>query len=142
MVFDAFVLHPSRAPKWEFSPFVKSKRAIFWEAYNFLRADFVARVKFRPQWAGPSNRSDGSVEESVSLQPVGWNEMLRNLVMIQVEYQPPEEYPGKLEVRPTSQECDMRATVDACRVASSSEFLGRPRRPSEPLRVMQGVTIH
>ncbi|OJT06991.1 hypothetical protein TRAPUB_2192 [Trametes pubescens] len=97
MVFDGFVLHPSRAPKWEFSPFVKSKRAIFWEAYNFLRADFVARVKFRPQWAGPNNGSDGSVEESISLQPVGWEEMVRNLVMIQVEYQPPEEYPGKLE---------------------------------------------
>lgn len=99
MVFDTFVLHPSRAPKWEFSPFVKSKRAIFYKAYNFLRADFVARVKFRPQWVGQSDGSEGSVEESVSLQPVGWQEMMQRIVKIQVEYQPPEVYPGKPEVR-------------------------------------------
>lgn len=128
MVFDAFVLHPSCAPKWEFSPFVKSKRAIFMEAYNFLRADFVARVILKPQWAG--HASDGSVEESVSLQPVGWQEMIQSIVKIQVDYQPPEVYPGKAEVRPTFCGCDMSVASYLRRVNSSLKFLGRPRRLS------------
>ncbi|KAL1942002.1 hypothetical protein VTO73DRAFT_6532 [Trametes versicolor] len=98
MVFDTFILHPSRAPKWAFSPFVKSQRAIFYEAYNFLQADFAARVKFRPQWAGQGDGSEGSVEESVMLQPVGWQEMMQKIVKIQVEYQPPEVYPNKVEL--------------------------------------------
>lgn len=137
MVFDAFILHPSHAPKWAFSPFVKSQRAIFYEAYNFLRADFVARVKFRPQWVGQSDGSEGSVEESVSLQPVGWQEMMQCIVKIQVEYQPPEVYPNKVEVRPAFCGCGMIGTSYLRRVNSSSKFLGRPRRLSEPVKVTE-----
>lgn len=135
MVFDTFILHPSRAPKWAFSPFVKSQRAIFYEAYNFLQADFAARVKFRPQWAGQGDGSEGPVEESVMLQPVGWQEMMQKIVKIQVEYQPPEVYPNKVAVRPAFCGCGMSVTSYLRRVNSSSKFLGRPRRLSEPVKV-------
>ncbi|KAI0820056.1 hypothetical protein BC628DRAFT_1399331 [Trametes gibbosa] len=93
MVFDAFILHPARAPRWEFSVFKSSDRSIFWKSYKFLQADFIARVKMRPRFATDSSGMGG--RDAISLQPVGWSEMVQNLVGIDIEYKVPEDYPGR-----------------------------------------------
>ncbi|KAI0330964.1 hypothetical protein GY45DRAFT_1322877 [Cubamyces sp. BRFM 1775] len=101
--FDAFVLHPSHAPRWSFSLFGKSEYSLFWEAYDFLREDFIARAKFVPEFAIQSGVGGSSVAAcggraaggTIMLQPVGWEEVVRNLVSIRVVYSLPPEFPGK-----------------------------------------------
>ncbi|KAH9859132.1 hypothetical protein C2E23DRAFT_801552 [Lenzites betulinus] len=90
-MFEAFVLHPSRAPRREFTWFKKSDRSCFREGFNFLQAHFVATVQMRPRFV---NDSEGG-NELLSLQPVGWAEMVHNIVSINMEYQVPEDYPYK-----------------------------------------------
>ncbi|KAI0329678.1 hypothetical protein GY45DRAFT_1324641 [Cubamyces sp. BRFM 1775] len=108
MLFDAYFLHPRRAPSRTFNPFTTSARSRFWETYHFLRNDFVARVKLVPQFIGdPDSGESGSKEpldgsgnvQTVSLQPVGWAEMIREVITIIIEYRIPDEYPGKEQLR-------------------------------------------
>ncbi|KAH9895110.1 hypothetical protein C8Q73DRAFT_665398 [Cubamyces lactineus] len=105
--FDAFVLHPSHAPRWSFSLFGKSEYSLFWETYDYLREDFVARAKFVPEFAVQSGASGGSMAcggpgrasaGTIILQPVGWAEVVRNLVSIRVVYSLPLEFPGKAQL--------------------------------------------
>ncbi|KAI0630075.1 hypothetical protein C8Q77DRAFT_238583 [Trametes polyzona] len=98
LVFDAFVLHPARAPRWTFSLFEKSDHSIFWETYNYLKADFFSKARFVPQFAVRSNYQGGLYEDLISLQSVGWREMIHNVVSIRVEYKMPEDYPGKRDL--------------------------------------------
>ncbi|KAH9892449.1 hypothetical protein C8Q73DRAFT_698059 [Cubamyces lactineus] len=105
-LFHAYILHPSRAPPRKFSPFKPSKRSRFRETYRFLRDDFVARANLVPQFVGSpqSSGSDSSVppegnegNEAITLQPVGWAEMIHELVGITVRYNIPDQYPWKEE---------------------------------------------
>ncbi|KAI0369646.1 hypothetical protein BV20DRAFT_1044306 [Pilatotrama ljubarskyi] len=99
MLFDAYILHPSYSPPWEFRPFQDSDYKFFKETYNLLKNDFVAKVRMVPHFAVPSSASDGWDEDSLFLQVVGWNEMIQNTVSIHVKYAPPEDYPGKYRLQ-------------------------------------------
>lgn len=99
--FDTLILHPSEAPPRNWSLFKRSDRAIWRKAYKYLRADFLCRAKFRPRFAIPANSLGERGEDVFVLQPVGWRDMALQLRSIRVEYNLPDEYPGKADVRPS-----------------------------------------
>lgn len=93
--FHMFILHSAKAPARKLRLFNKSDRAIFMQVYNYLRADYLSRARFRPRFA--SSDSDRHDEEYF-LQSLGWREMVLSVVSIRVDYKVPEAYPGKEEV--------------------------------------------
>ncbi|KAI0355765.1 hypothetical protein OH77DRAFT_1436824 [Trametes cingulata] len=95
LIFDAYILHPSRSPPREFRPFRKTDYSQFWKIYDYLKDDFLARARMIPRFAVASSTLDEAAEESLTLQSVGWHEMMQNIVSIRIEYTIPEEYPGK-----------------------------------------------
>lgn len=100
--FDTLILHPSEAPPRNWSLFKRSDRAIWRKAYKYLRADFLCRAKLRPRFAIPANGLGGRGEDAFILQSVGWRDMALQLSSIRVEYNLPDEFPGKADVRPSN----------------------------------------
>ncbi|KAL1942000.1 hypothetical protein VTO73DRAFT_6530 [Trametes versicolor] len=95
--FDTLILHPSEAPPRNWSLFKRSDRAIWRKAYKYLRADFLCRAKLRPRFAIPANGLGGRGEDAFILQSVGWRAMALQLSSIRVEYNLPDEFPGKAD---------------------------------------------
>lgn len=100
--FDTLILNPSGAPPRELKLFGKSDRAAWQKAYKYLRSDFLHRAKFRPRFVIPGTGLGGRGEEALFLQPVGWSEQVAMLCSIRIEYNVPDEYPGKADVRPSN----------------------------------------
>ncbi|KAI0645992.1 hypothetical protein C8Q79DRAFT_967297 [Trametes meyenii] len=96
IMFDTFILHPSKAPRRKFRPFRKSERNIFMETYNYLKQHFLANARLVPQFFVKGSGLDVCGESgTVFLQPMGWFEMINNVVSIRIDYELPSEFPGK-----------------------------------------------
>ncbi|KAI9061743.1 hypothetical protein FKP32DRAFT_1594272 [Trametes sanguinea] len=100
-VFDAYILHPSDSPRWSFSLLDKSEYSLFWDAYHFLREDFTTRAKFIPQFAimGGELLNHGGSPDNLVMQPLGWEEMVRNVLSVRVVYTLPQDFPGKSQLQ-------------------------------------------
>ncbi|KAI0665881.1 hypothetical protein C8Q78DRAFT_1061982 [Trametes maxima] len=96
VMFDTFIFHPSRAPRRRFRPFQKSERRIFMETYRYLKQHFLAKARLVPQFLVQGRGSEDCGEsETIFLQPMGWFEMISNVVSIRIDYELPNEFPGK-----------------------------------------------